>query len=228
MSPKVLLIIIAVLALARIVLWVAPAAISSAKQRAMMREYLDAFVIAGVVALVLMQYVVRTFYIPSGSMEPTLDINDVLLANEIQYRLSDPKDEQIAVFEPPAELGTTDFIKRVMAAPGDVFRMHDGVAYRNGVAISEPYVEHKADYDLEIRNYAIFVNGVPLDADRAIVPPRSAWQAPNRVPTGYYLMLGDNRTDSDDGHIWGFLKREQFVGHAFVVFWPPKHIRALR
>ena len=228
MSPKVLLIIIGVLALARIVLWVAPAAAPSTKQRAVLREYLDAFVIAGIVALVLMQYVVRTFYIPSGSMEPTLDINHVLLANEIQYRVGDPQDGQIAVFEPPPELGTTDFIKRVMAVPGDQLHIRGGVVYRNGRAVPEPYVAHKADYDLEIKNYSIFVNGAPLDADRAIVPQRSAWQAPDRVPNGYYLMLGDNRTDSDDGHIWGFLKRDQFVGHAFVVFWPPKHIRALR
>lgn len=228
MSPKVLLIIIAVLALARIVLWVAPHAIPATKQRAILREYLDAFIIAGVVALVLMQYVVRTFYIPSGSMEPTLDINDVLLANEIQYRVGDPKDGQIAVFEPPPVLGTTDFIKRVMAAPGDSIKIHNGAVYRNGERVFEPYVAHPADYELEIKSYAIYVNGVPLDAEHAVIPPRSLWQAPNRVPNGYYLMLGDNRTDSDDGHIWGFLKRDQFVGHAFVVFWPPKHMRSLR
>jgi len=227
MSPKALLIIIAVLALARIVLWIAPAAVPATKQRAIVREYLDAFIIAGIVALVLMQYVVRTFYIPSGSMEPTLDINDVLLANEIEYRIADPKDGQVAVFEPPPELGTTDFIKRVMAAPGDRLRIRNGSVYRNGQQVRESYVKHPADYDLEIKNYSIYVNGVSLDAQRAIIPAKSDWQAPDRVPNGYYLMLGDNRTDSDDGHIWGFLKRAQFVGHAFVVFWPPKHMRVL-
>jgi len=227
MSPKALIIIIAALALARIIIWIAPAAVSGVKQRAMLREYLDAFIIAGVVALVLMQFVVRTFYIPSGSMEPTLDVNDVLLANEIQYRFNDPKDGQVAVFEPPAVLGTTDFIKRVMGAPGDSLRIHKGVVYRNGVAVREPYVQHPADYELEIKDYDIYVDGVPLEPSRAIVPPKSEWQSPDRVPNGYYLMLGDNRTDSDDGHLWGFLKRDRFVGHAFVVFWPPKHARFL-
>jgi signal peptidase I len=48
------------------------------------------------------------------------------------------------------------------------------------------------------------------------------------VPNGYYLMLGDNRNDSDDSHLWGFLRRDQFVGHAFFVFWPPKHIGTLK
>ena len=161
MSPKVLLIIIAVLALARIVLWVAPHALPATRQRAILREYLDAFIIAGVVALVLMQYIVRTFYIPSGSMEPTLDINDVLLANEIQYRVGKPKDGQIAVFEPPPVLGTTDFIKRVMATPGDSIKIHNGAVYRNGERVFEPYVAHPADYELEVKNYAIYVNGVP-------------------------------------------------------------------
>jgi len=227
MSPKALIIIIAALALARIIIWIAPAAVSGVKQRAMLREYLDAFIIAGVVALVLMQFVVRTFYIPSGSMEPTLDVNDVLLANEIQYRFNDPKDGQVAVFEPPAVLGTTDFIKRVMGAPGDSLRIHKGVVYRNGVAVREPYVQHPADYELEIKDDDIYVDGVPLEPSRAIVPPKSEWQSPDRVPNGYYLMLGDNRTDSDDGHLWGFLKRDRFVGHAFVVFWPPKHARFL-
>jgi len=228
MSPKALLIIIAVLVLARLVIWFAPAAVPSSKQRAVIREYLDAFIIAGVVALVLMQFVVRTFYIPSGSMEPTLDVNDVLLANELQYRLQNPKDGQIAVFEPPPVLGTTDFIKRVMAAPGDTLQIRKGVVYRNGARVDEPYVQNKADYELQIRDYNVYVDGVPLDTSRAILPPRSQWQAPDRVPNGYYLMLGDNRTDSDDGHLWGFLKRDQFVGHAFVVFWPPKHARFLR
>jgi len=228
MSPKTLIIIIAVLALARIIIWVAPAAVSGAKQRGLLREYLDAFIIAGIVALVLMQFVVRTFYIPSGSMEPTLDVNDVLLANEIQYRLGNPRDGQIAVFEPPPVLGTTDFIKRVMAAPGDALRIHKGVVYRNGAALNEPYVKNRADYELQIKDYDIYVDGEPLDPSRAIIPPKDEWQAPDRVPSGYYLMLGDNRTDSDDGHLWGFLQRDRFVGHAFVLFWPPSRARFLR
>jgi signal peptidase I len=229
MSPIVLFAILVVLGVARAVIWVAPTTVPNEKQRSVVKEYLDAFIIAGVVALVLMHFVVRTFWIPSGSMEPTLDIHDVLLANEIQYRFQDPKDEQIAVFEPPADLGTTDFIKRVMAAPGDNIRIHNGSVYRNGKLVNEPYIpsSHRPDYELEIKNYDIVVDGVPLDPSRAIIPPRSAWQTPDRIPKGYYLMLGDNRNDSNDGHLWGLLPRDHFVGHAFLVFWPITHFKIL-
>src|SRR5579872_17555 len=196
MSPVVLGAILGILGVARVVIWVAPVTVPNEKQRNILREYLDAFIIAGVVALVLMHFFVRTFWIPSGSMLPTLKVHDVLLANEIQYRVEDPRDGQIAVFEPPPMLGTTDFIKRVMAVPGDTFRIHNGRVYRNGKALQEPYIAARPDYEMEIKDYQVIVDGVPLDSARAVLPPRSAWKAPDRVPPGYYLMLGDNRNDS--------------------------------
>jgi len=212
------------------VIWLAPGVVASDVQRGVAREYLDAFIIAGAVALVLMRFVVRTFWIPSGSMEPTLAINDVLLANEIQYSVGSPQDGQIAVFKPPPQvpnLGTTDLIKRVVAGPGDTLRIHDGVVYRNGKALKEPYLKQAPDYELALADYDLVVDGIPLDPSRAVVPPRSAWQAPDRVPNGYYIMLGDNRNDSDDSHLWGFLQRDQFIGHAFFVFWPLARIEPL-
>jgi len=227
MSPVVLGAILGILGVARVVIWVAPVTVPNEKQRNILREYLDAFIIAGVVALILMHFVVRTFWIPSGSMEPTLKIHDVLLANEIQYRFQDPKDGQIAVFVPPPMLGTTDFIKRVMAVPGDTFRVHDGKVYRNGKVLNEPYIAAHPDYEFEIRDYQVIVDGVPLDPTRAVLPARNEWQAPDRVPKGYYLMLGDNRNDSDDGHLWGFTERSKFVGHAFLVFWPLTDMKLL-
>ena len=231
MSPYVLGAVLGILVVARIVLWVAPAAVPDDKHRGVVREYLDAFIIAGAVALILMHFVVRTFWIPSGSMEPTLDINDVLLANEIQYRFGAPHDDQIAVFKPPPqvpELGDTDFIKRVIASPGDTLRIHDGVVYRNGVALSEPYLKQQPDYELTLENDDLVVDGIPLDPSRAVVPPKADWQAPDRVPDGYYVVLGDNRNNSDDSHLWGFLQRDQFVGHAFFVFWPLTRAKLLR
>ena len=231
MSPYVLITVLIVLVIARVVLWFVPAGALDAKRRSAAREYLDAFIVAGAVALLLMQFVVRTFWIPSASMEPTLDINDVLLADEIQYRIGSPQVGQIAVFQPPPQvpqLGTADLIKRVIAGPGDRLRIHDGVVYRNGKALLEPYIMEHPDYELEIRDDDLVVDGVPLDPSRAVVPPKSAWQAPDRVPNGYYVMLGDNRNDSDDSHLWGFLAKDQFVGHAFVIFWPANRAQLIR
>ncbi len=230
MSPYVLGAVLGILVVARVLLWIAPAAIPDDKNRGIVREYLDAFIIAGVVALLLMHYVVRTFWIPSGSMEPTLDVNDVLLANEIQYRVAPPQVGQIAVFKPPSqvpELGDTDFIKRVIAGPGDKLRIHNGVVYRNDKPLFEPYTMQRPDYELDLQNYDLVVDGIPLDPSRAVVPPKAAWQAPDRVPKGYYVVLGDNRNNSDDSHLWGFLSQDQFVGHAFLVFWPVTRAKLL-
>lgn len=206
----------------------------------MAREYLDAFIVAGLVALFLITFVVRTFYIPSGSMEPTLQIHDVLLVNEFEYRFHPPQHGDIIVFTPPIE-SSSDFIKRLIGAPGDQLAVRKGVVFRNNVALAEPYIKEKPVYDLEIKNYGIVVDGTPLDPAQANIPPKSQWQAPDRIPQGYYFMMGDNRNNSEDSHIWGFSQlhgsfvagpikghKAGFTGHAFVLFWPLNRIRVLK
>ncbi len=203
------------------------------------KEYLDAFIVAGLVALFLITFVVRTFFIPSGSMEPTLQIHDVLLVNEFEYHLSRPHDEDIVVFPPPIPT-TNDFIKRLIGSPGETLRIHNGVVYRNGKALNEPYEAQRPDYELEIRNYNVYVDGTPLDPGQANVPPRRDWTSPNTIPPNCYFMMGDNRNDSEDSHIWGFAQlrgrfatgpeagnRAGFTGHAFLIFWPPGRVRIL-
>ncbi len=204
------------------------------------KEYLDAFIVAGLVALLLITFVVRTFFIPSESMVPTLQVHDVLLVNEFEYHISGPHDEDIVVFTPPIP-SPNDFIKRLMGSPGEKFRIHDGIVYRDDKPLDEPYIAQKPNYELEIKNYGIYVDGMPLDPQQANIPPRDKWQAPDRIPAGCYFMMGDNRNDSDDSHIWGFAQtggpfyngpnkgqKASFTGHAFLLFWPPNRIRILR
>jgi signal peptidase I len=203
------------------------------------KEYLDAFIVAGLVALFLITFVVRTFFIPSASMVPTLMIHDVLLANEFEYKVAKPHDQDIVVFTPPVET-TNDFIKRLMGSPGETFRIHQGVVYRNGVALKEPYIAQQPAYELEIKNYGIYVDGTPLDPSQANIPPKSKWTSPDTIPPGCYFMMGDNRNDSEDSHMWGFAqtsgtfysgqeagKPAGFTGHAFFIFWPFDRIRVL-
>ncbi|MDQ6931706.1 MAG: signal peptidase I [Candidatus Eremiobacteraeota bacterium] len=236
--------LICIFAVARVALTLRPTpagtTVSKSSGTAVAREYLDAFIVAGLVALFLITFVVRTFYIPSGSMEPTLQIHDVLLVNEFEYRFHPPQHGDIVVFPPPIP-SSNDFIKRLIGAPGDKFRIHQGVVYRNDRALNEPYIAQKPAYELEIKNYGIYVEGQALDAASANVPPRSLWQAPDRIPNGYYFMMGDNRNNSEDSHIWGFAelhgknwaqipggpKDLKFTGHAFILFWPLNRLRIL-
>ena len=212
---------------------------------AVVREYLDAFIVAGLLALFLITFVVRTFYIPSESMQPTLQQRDVLLVNEFAYRLGAPHRGDIVVFRPPIA-STSSFIKRVIAVPGDTLRIENGVVYVNGKAMREPYIAEQPDYNLKIAGYDIYVdNGSgyePLSPTEANIPPRKVWSAPDRVPAGFYFVMGDNRNDSEDSHVWGFAQLRghfasgplaktattaEFTGRAFLLLWPFDRLRIL-
>ncbi len=248
MTPLELLALIAVFAIVRVAISIRPgapvatgdAARTTPGARTVIKEYLDAFIVAGLVALFLITFVVRTFFIPSASMEPTLQIHDVLLVNEFEYRFAKPHEGDIVVFPPPI-VSTNDFIKRAVGVPGDTIRVHNGIVYRNGVALDEPYIESKPAYELEIKNYGIYVDGQPLDPASANIPPKADWSAPNRIPNGCYLMFGDNRNNSEDSHVWGFAQtggtfmagqrkgdKASFTGHAFLLFYPLNRLRILR
>jgi signal peptidase I len=119
----------------------------------MANEVLDALVYAAVfVFMVIRPFVIQAFLIPSGSMWPTLDVGDFIVANKAIYRYSNPKDGDIVVFRPPKEAVQTqsdvdsdgevavDFIKRCIGTPGDVIELRKGSLYRNGQKVDEPYV----------------------------------------------------------------------------------------
>jgi signal peptidase I len=245
MTPLELLALVAVIAVARLLLSIPLlVARSRGRTKALAHEYLDPFIYAGLAAWFLITFVARTYYIPSGSMEPTLAIGDVLLVDKFEYRFHAPHEGDIVVFPPPLP-SPDDFIKRVIGLPGETFRITHGTVFVDGTALREPYVMQPPEYDLVVRNYEIYVNDgggwTPLDPTRANIPPRSDWTAPNRIPPHCYIMLGDNRNDSEDSHIWGFAEdagtfasgprkgeAAGFTGRAFLIFWPPSQARVLR
>jgi signal peptidase I len=208
------------------------------------REYLDPFIYAGLAAFLLITFVARTYYIPSGSMIPTLGIGDVLLVNKFEYRFHKPNEGDIVVFPPPIP-SPDDFIKRVIGRPGDTLQIKDGVVILNGKPLHEPYINDPPNYNLAVKNYGIYVQEPggdyqPLDPSQANVPPRKDWSAPDRIPANCYFMMGDNRNDSEDSHIWGFAQLSgrfdsgpragtpaSFTGHAFLIFWPLNRARVL-
>jgi signal peptidase I len=181
------------------------------------REYFESIVIAVVLALFIRTFVVQAFKIPTGSMEPNLLIGDHLLVNKFRYgpvataleRAVFPIDEirrnDVVVFKYPEE-PERDFIKRVIALPGDT---------------------------LEIRQKRVHIDGRPLDEPHAhFFDPAGASSlhevtsfdvreqyGPVKVPPGPYFVMGDNRDNSQDSRYWGFLPRDYIKGKALIVYW---------
>jgi signal peptidase I len=131
-------------------------------------EVLDAFVYAGVFVFMLIRpFAVQAFLIPSGSMWPTLYVNDFIVANKAIYRYSDPKAGDIVVFKPPKTAVTesqvdrdgqvkVDFIKRCVGVPGDVIEIQEGVVYRNGKPWGEPFRHYSECTDVDKENCVNF------------------------------------------------------------------------
>jgi len=233
LNVRYVLLISAVLTLVRLGL----APLSSPRWRSF-NELLESAVLAFIlVFLVIRPFIVQAFYIPSGSMRPTLLEQDRILVDKFTLRFREPIAGDILVFKAPPEADPREieFIKRCVGVPGDVVEIRDGVLYRNGVAVNEPYIASPPDYDLKIIDGRVFeidrYGDVRENKQIILDPYREAHirEAPSgKIPPGKLLMLGDNRNDSNDGHVWGLLDRSRVVGKAWVLFWPPQRIRIVR
>ena len=168
-------------------------------------EGLQTIGLSVILALGIRHFVAEARYIPSGSMEPTLQINDRLVIEKISYNFNPPGHGDIVVFWPPDSLTPPGqrrdaFIKRIVGLPGDVVEVRDGEVIRNGEVLSEPYIKGPPDYQ---------------------------W-GPEEVPPESFLVLGDNRNSSYDSHSWGFVPQENIIGRAVVRFWPPDRLGLIR
>ncbi len=145
-------------------------------------------------------FVMEAFWIPSGSMIPTLEIGDRVLVNKFIYRFTEPKRGDIIVFrsvDDPKE----DLIKRVVGQPGDEIAVRHGRLFLNGEPQKEPYTNKK-------------------------LPDRSFY-AKTTVPKGHVFVMGDNRGNSADSRVFGPLPKKNIEGEAFLRFWPPHRIGVL-
>ncbi|HME41571.1 MAG TPA: signal peptidase I [Syntrophorhabdales bacterium] len=175
------------------------------------REYVESLLIAVFLALFVRSFVVEAFTIPSGSMEPTLLVGDYLLVSRLSYvmkvpfsdlvllNLGAPKLGDTIVFRYPAD-HSKDFIKRVIAREGD---------------------------SVEIRNKVVYVNGLKVDdrkarfTDHNIIPGNFSERdnyGPVTVPKDCYFVMGDNRDNSLDSRFWGFVKRDELIGRAVILY----------
>jgi signal peptidase I len=161
-------------------------------------------------------YVAEARYIPSGSMEPTLQINDRLIIEKISYYFRNPERGDVVVFNPTKALkaqGFHDaFIKRVIGIPGDHVEIKNGGVFVNDHRLSEAYVANGDPTLIEACGNA------PGNGDQAPPPPFLA--KPVTIPNESVLVLGDNRNNSYDGRCWGLVSKEDVVGRASFRFWP--------
>ena len=190
------------------------------------RETAVLIVLAILLAVLFKTFLVQAFYIPSGSMEPTLDISDRVLVEKVSFRFGDVNDGDVIVFvhdlpgvEPErgnpvarffsglgqavgvAAPSSRDFIKRVVGTPGDRISCQQGRLYRNGQPVSEPYL----------------ASGTTTENCTAVT-----------VPPGKLYVMGDNRNNSEDSRTFGPIERSSVVGRAFVRIWPFSHTGWLR
>lgn len=172
----------------------------NSNSKSVFREVVETVGLSVLLAFGIRAFVAEARYIPSGSMLPTLEVNDRLVIDKVSYDFSDPHRGDIVVFHPPEALHQPEaFIKRVIGLPGETVEVKQGQVLINGQPIEENYIEAPPDYH---------------------------W-GPAIVPQDSYLLLGDNRNNSFDGHYWGFVSKDRFIGKAAVRFWPPNRIGLL-
>lgn len=179
-------------------------------QKNLLLEYIEALLVAFVLAMFIRTFVVQAYKIPSGSMLETLQIGDHLLVNKFLYGVklpfthkyiidgSSPKRGDIIVFEYPNN-PSIDYIKRIVGVPGDVIEVRDKQLYRNGEKVEESYIRHSEGTTVQ-----------PGVRDNF---------GPVTVPEGKYFAMGDNRDDSQDSRFWGFVDRTAIHGKAWIIYW---------
>ena len=173
-------------------------------------EWLVVLVCALGLALLLKAFLVEVFVIPSGSMEPTLMVDNRVVVYKLGYRLHDVNRGDVVVFDSPDRAsGVDDLIKRVVALGGETFEIRDGRVYIDGTRLDEPYLEAG-----ESTFPKAPIPGCVNESDSLRC----------EVPAGRVLVLGDSREDSRDSRFFGTVDVDDVVGRAFMKIWPPTDI----
>jgi signal peptidase I len=177
-----------------------------------LREYVEAILLAIVIAFFIRTFVIQAYKIPSGSMKPTLLIGDHILVSKFNYGIKlpfirstlipvgTPKRGDIVVFIYPEDR-SKDFIKRVIGLPGDTVEIRDKKVFLNGQPMNDPRGVH---------------------SDSLVIPgavqPRDNF-GPVKVPEGKLFVMGDNRDESYDSRFWGFVDMKDVLGEALIIYW---------
>jgi signal peptidase I len=197
-------------------------------------EFLASLAAVLVTGLFIITFIVQAFEIPSSSMENTLLIGDHVFVNREQFA---PRTQwlgpilpyrqirhgDIVVFLSPAEPGLY-VVKRIIGIPGDHLHLRDGVVYRNGEKLNEPYVIHQSGEN----SYNPYRDNFPAVAPTEFnnVTPEWALELPQHIqgddvviPPDSYFGMGDNRDVSLDSRYWGFIPQQNVIGRPMFIYW---------
>lgn len=186
----------------------APKAVAPEKSR--LRQNVESIALALLIALAVRSSVVQAFWVPSGSMLPTIQIGDHIFVNKLAYsvrvplvgtelfKVGDLERGEIVVFVSPND-PNTDLIKRVIAIPGDTIEIRNKKVFVNGEPIPDPHAHFTDDT-------------ITTSSHRDNMPP-------TQVPEGKFFVLGDNRDRSYDSRFWGFANVADIKGKATFIYW---------
>jgi signal peptidase I len=182
-------------------------------------RWITELIVIVMVVLLIRAFVAQAYNIPSGSMKPTLLVGDFILVNKLVYRFSEPQRGDIVVFKYPID-PNIDFIKRIVALPGEEVEVRNNQVFINGKPL--PLIEVNREEENGVRK-VIYEEVLPEGIKHKVqfyedFPFSKRDFGPVVVPPNHYFVMGDNRDNSEDSRYWGFLPRENIVGKAFVIY----------
>lgn len=197
-------------------------------------DWTRSVLIALLLFLVVRTFFVEAFQIPTSSMENTLLVGDFLLVNKVAYGAEipgtplhlpgydRPERGDVVVFEPPPAAGQpahTNYVKRIVGVAGDTLAMRDGVLYRNGAVVPEPYAKRNGAADVRNPRFRWQRSYIPnVHARPPYRPSRDNW-GPLVVPPEHYFVMGDNRENSEDSRYWGFVEGDAIKGRPLIIYY---------
>lgn len=161
-------------------------------------DLLEVIVFAIAIFLFVYLLILQPHKIKGASMEPTFPNGQYLLTDKVTYRLREPKRGDVVVFEAP-EANGDEFIKRIIAEPGETMKVERGFVYINGQRLTESYISNEIKTD----------PGVFLQEAKEV-----------KIPNDNYIVLGDNRPYSSDSRTWGYISKDKLTGRAWLIYWP--------
>lgn len=162
-------------------------------------DFIETIVVSLAIFAVVYLFLFQPHQVDGRSMEPNFHNGEYILTDKVSYRLHEPERGDVVVFHSPQD-ERIDFIKRIIAVPGDTVELENGYTYLNGNKLDEAFINDPG----EVRPGRFIKEGQALE-----------------VPTGEYLVMGDNRLHSSDSREWGLVNKSSIVGRAFFRYWPP-------